>query len=64
MLSNLQNVSDFDNPWVRKISTSKNLGVRIIQVCQKHLERIYYWSHWFAGGKKFTSKTLQVDWNL
>ena len=33
-LANLQNVSDFDNLRVRKISTSKHLSVRIIFVSQ------------------------------
>ena len=33
-LANSQNASDFDNLRVRKISTSKRLLVRIINVCQ------------------------------
>lgn len=40
MLTNLQNASDFDNQWVRKISTSKRFQVtcRIIHVSKTFVE--------------------------
>ena len=34
MLANSQNGSDFDNLWVKKMSTNERLWVRIIHVCQ------------------------------
>ena len=40
MLANSQNVGDFDNLRVRKISTSKRLRVRIIHVYQTKGENL------------------------
>ena len=53
MLPNLQNVGDFENLRVTKISTNKRLRVRIL------MHPISPWRE-FAGGKNLNSKTLQV----
>ena len=44
MLTNSENASDFENLWVRKISTYKRLRVRVIHVSQQ-----------FKKGKEFAS---------